>query len=821
MENPLEEAKLIQSIETNDKLEKISKDTEASLLIQSETNDSLKEVSKLLETRIEQSDIDTEKIIKALEKPEVQQVELKGVSIVTIKGDKGDKPTNEEITAIIEPLIPSESDLKAIIEPLIPKPIKGDDGKNYVLTNADKNKIASLIEVPIVEKIIEKTETIIEKPITIDKTKTVIKEVAKYENANEIADKLNTLSKKIDFKVIKNFPDFSKNGGSGLNTVFVDNITVFGNGLADNPLRSVGVGSSYTFSLPLSESSGVVSISQSDTSTDGYLSSTDWNTFNGKGDVFGPVSAVNSNFASFDTTTGKLIKDSGYKASDFASASSLANYLPLAGGTMVGNILFTDNTYDIGASGATRPRTLYIGTSAILDNPIGDTSTDGFVLANTTPATVGAQKFSPRIRLSGNGWKTTATAGSQTTDWILENSPTQGTTRPNNYLNFSAQTNGEGFTNLLSLGTNGANLPTERATFYFSNSGTRGLFLGGNMTITVGGSPTSTDGATMIDSGVKMRNSNIISWASSTNPTGSKDIGLARNAAGVLEINNGTAGNYRDLITRKQTITAGTLNSGASVLYVSATMSSSASTQTAITYDITPSGSASSTQIGTVTNLNTGYTGSGTTIASNFINSVSGTNTGGYDNGGTQSYVPLGNIGITTNAIGTTTGTNIGNVMRADGGNVNIGGWATSTLAKNSATNVGFAAFGLNTGTSPIQIGGYFGLETSSTSLPTWGTSAALIANNGSTTSDIVDFRDNGTSVFKVADNGNVVVGSAALATNATDGFLYIPTCAGTPTGTPTAFTGRVPMVWDSTNKKFYIYSGGAWLGGTVPGVFS
>lgn len=61
------------------------------------------------------------------------------------------------------------------------------------------------------------------------------------------------------------------------------------------------------------------------------------------------------------------------------------------------------------------------------------------------------------------------------------------------------------------------------------------------------------------------------------------------------------------------------------------------------------------------------------------------------------------------------------------------------------------------------------------------------------------------------AATGSVVVGNAALATDATDGFLYIPTCNGTPTGTPTGFTGRVPMVYDSANNKLYIYSGGAW----------
>lgn len=43
----------------------------------------------------------------------------------------------------------------------------------------------------------------------------------------------------------------------------------------------------------------------------------------------------------------------------------LSGYLLKSGGTMTGNLLFTDNTYDIGASGATRPRTGYFGTSLV------------------------------------------------------------------------------------------------------------------------------------------------------------------------------------------------------------------------------------------------------------------------------------------------------------------------------------------------------------------------------------------------------------------------------------------------------------------------
>lgn len=58
---------------------------------------------------------------------------------------------------------------------------------------------------------------------------------------------------------------------------------------------------------------------------------------------------------------------------------------------------------------------------------------------------------------------------------------------------------------------------------------------------------------------------------------------------------------------------------------------------------------------------------------------------------------------------------------------------------------------------------------------------------------------------------GSVILGSAALSTTATDGFLYLPSCAGTPTGAPTAKTGRVPLIVDTTNNKLYFYSGGAW----------
>lgn len=64
-----------------------------------------------------------------------------------------------------------------------------------------------------------------------------------------------------------------------------------------------------------------------------------------------------------------------------------------------------------------------------------------------------------------------------------------------------------------------------------------------------------------------------------------------------------------------------------------------------------------------------------------------------------------------------------------------------------------------------------------------------------------------------VTEEGDVFAGGnpkAPIATDATEGFLYIPMCAGTPTGTPSlGLTGHVPLIYDSTNNRLYVYDGG------------
>ena len=63
--------------------------------------------------------------------------------------------------------------------------------------------------------------------------------------------------------------------------------------------------------------------------------------------------------------------------------------------------------------------------------------------------------------------------------------------------------------------------------------------------------------------------------------------------------------------------------------------------------------------------------------------------------------------------------------------------------------------------------------------------------------------------------SSSVICATGALTTSATDGFIYIPTCAGIPTGVPTSQTGTCAMAYDTTNNDLYIYDG-AWQKSTL-----
>ncbi len=61
-----------------------------------------------------------------------------------------------------------------------------------------------------------------------------------------------------------------------------------------------------------------------------------------------------------------------------------------------------------------------------------------------------------------------------------------------------------------------------------------------------------------------------------------------------------------------------------------------------------------------------------------------------------------------------------------------------------------------------------------------------------------------------------VLGGAMALPTTATAGFPYIPTCAGTPTGTPESHGGS-PIVFDTSGGILWVYAASAWRAPYTP----
>ena len=67
----------------------------------------------------------------------------------------------------------------------------------------------------------------------------------------------------------------------------------------------------------------------------------------------------------------------------------------------------------------------------------------------------------------------------------------------------------------------------------------------------------------------------------------------------------------------------------------------------------------------------------------------------------------------------------------------------------------------------------------------------------------------NSTSTDPSQFNGDFVHATAARTASAVTGILYLPTCAGAPTNTPTSYSGTVGAIYDTTGNKLYIYNGG------------
>lgn len=232
-------------------------------------------------------------------------------------------------------------------------------------------------------------------------------------------------------------------------------------------------------------------------------------------------------------------------------------------------------------------------------------------------------------------------------------------------------------------------------------------------------------------------------------------------------------------------IISGTLADQKNALKITATLTAGGTNdQIASYWTITTAGTSSTlSQVGLRIDMAAGYTGTHYSAAFVTVNSVAGT--------GTSITGAKANFGFTTNASATTTGYNIGLRGNVGNGNLNVGAYGAALIAKNSATNIGVLGLALNTGSSPIQVGGYFGLQNAD---PTFA-SAALMCDNGSQSSDIFVARDNGTAKWSIVDGGNTTWADAVnMVFNATTG-----TKIGTATTQKIGIWNATPIVQPTT----------------------
>lgn len=133
-----------------------------------------------------------EKIVKLLEKGNVAIAQFLFELEDNLEIKDGElkerlEEIKKEFRDRVEELKQTVPDIKSILEQVKGKdgytPKKGKDyfdgepGKNYVLTDKDKREIARSIEVPVVEKVVERTEIIKEQPVITNE----IKEVAVFD----------------------------------------------------------------------------------------------------------------------------------------------------------------------------------------------------------------------------------------------------------------------------------------------------------------------------------------------------------------------------------------------------------------------------------------------------------------------------------------------------------------------------------------------------------------------------------------------------------------------------------------------------------------
>lgn len=206
-----------------------------------------------------------------------------------------------------------------------------------------------------------------------------------------------------------------------------------GSGTNYSAFKAVAQSASITYSLP--PAMGAAGTVLTDAAGDGVLS---W-AAGGSGLLTVGTTAIVSG-----TATRLLYETSGNVLGEISGATSNGTAVTFTSG----NLIATD-------AALTTPA---ITTSAIVTrNSLGVTNATGLELINNTAAAAGAQQISPDLVWTAQGWKTNATAASQTVNWRAYVLPVQGAANPSANLAFASQINAGGYSNVWQM-TSGGNL---------------------------------------------------------------------------------------------------------------------------------------------------------------------------------------------------------------------------------------------------------------------------------------------------------------------------------------------------------------------------
>lgn len=284
-----------------------------------------------------------------------------------------------------------------------------------------------------------------------------------------------------------------------------------------------------------------------------------------------------------------------------SAASNLNAYYASAGTAVSGDVnmqIWTSSETHTGSGGLGVTYNISSGSHTITQNSIGTTISSGVVLVNTTAAAAAAQQVSPSLELSGNGWKTNATAASQTVKWDVYTLPVQGSANATADLRFLSNISSTAQTpfDLCSVASGGAAPMIE-----LDGQGCSGI--GGSTGLgpvnagqTFGAYSNGTDRMLFTVTGQQEPNTGKFGWGAGALSTAfNADTILARNNIGILEVDTSTvAGTWGQIITSTHTFYGPIISTG-----TAPTVSSCGST---------PNGSVSGTNTAGVISVGGGIT---------------------------------------------------------------------------------------------------------------------------------------------------------------------------------------------------------------------